>query len=134
LHERGDDVRAAETLTESLVLYKELGLRWGFAYALEGLATVSTAVGQPVRAARLFGAATALRASLGMPRPHSERVRYERTVLRAQALLGQAPFDDAFAAGEALAVEQAIHEALTSVLVSGGPSRRDYNIHKMHGS
>ncbi len=122
LHERGDDVRAAETLTESLVLYRELGLRWGFAYALEGLATVSTAVGQPVRAARLFGAATALRASLGMPRPHSERVRYERTVLRAQALLGQERFDDAFAAGEALSVEQAIHEALTSTPASGGPS------------
>ncbi len=126
MHERGDDARATGLLVESLTLYMELGVRWGVAYALEGLATVSAsaAAGQLARAARLFGAATALRASLGMPRPPSERARYDRTIAGVQAALGQAAFRTAFAAGQSLSLDEAVREALDGAGTSEGPPRQ----------
>ncbi len=123
MHERGDDARATELLVRSLMLYRELGMRWGVPYVLEGLATVSEAAGKPGRAARFFGAATALRESLGMSRPPSEAARYDRTIARVEAALGQGPFRTAFAIGRSLSPDEATSEAMGELGIAEGSPR-----------
>ncbi len=89
--------------------------------SLEGLASVlvlqagSGAAGaraMAVRAARLLAAATAQRAARGTPLPPAERPAYARAVAGVRALLGEAATAAAWAAGERLAPEQAVAEAL----------------------
>jgi len=123
-HEQGDDARATELLTESLTLYIELGVRWGVAYALEGLATVAAAGRASTRAAHLFGAATALRAALGMQRPPTEHTRYEGAIAGVRTALGQAAFDAAFAIGQSLPLDHAICEAMAGADAPEGPPRQ----------
>ena len=56
---------------------------------LEGLAGIAVAQGHPERAARLFGAAAALRTRMGVPLlPANERL-YQRQVTRTQDALGE---------------------------------------------
>jgi hypothetical protein len=55
---------------------------------------VASALGQPQLAARLLGAAAALRSALGTPQKLAVRPLYEPTVALVRAALG----DDAFAA------------------------------------
>ena len=76
----GDDHDLAErSLKEALALNRELG-NWAYgAYCLEGFAGLAGARGQVARAARLWGAAEALRTNIGAATP-SRRA----PVLRAQ--------------------------------------------------
>jgi predicted ATPase len=111
-HDHGDDGRAASRHEEAVALCRALGSKWLAAYGLEGLATVAGAAGQGERSARLFGAAAATRRLIGAPLPPRERPHYERLVAAARAHLDAAAFAAAWAAGEALSLEQAIAYAL----------------------
>jgi hypothetical protein len=75
---------------------------------LEGFAHVAGAEGDAERAARLFGAAEALREALGAPLPPVERAHYDRSVAATRAALGEEAFAAAWAEGRALSLEQAI--------------------------
>src|SRR3712207_8978213 len=57
---------------------------WGMAWCLEGFAEIASASGDLDRAAHLWGAAEALRASFGAPMPLSERADYDRLVAAAR--------------------------------------------------
>jgi hypothetical protein len=70
--------------------------------------------GQGERAARLLGAAAALRETIGAPLPLPERADVEQAVAGARAALGEAEWTAAFAAGRMLSLEQAIAEALSA--------------------
>ncbi|MCX5406425.1 winged helix-turn-helix domain-containing protein [Streptomyces sp. NBC_00335] len=97
------DPAAAESLhREGLAAARRSGDPRALALALEGLAGVL----MPARAASLLGTATALRASVGTPRPPAERTDTDRATARARAALGLDAFATAFAAGEALALEE----------------------------
>ncbi len=61
--------RATALLKESLGLYRDVGDRWRVASVLEGLAEVACDRSKHERAARLFGAAEALRETIGAPLP-----------------------------------------------------------------
>jgi len=80
--------------------------------ALEGLAGIAVAQGQPQRGVRLLGTAEALREVLGTPVPLVERVDYERDANAARNHLGQAAFAGAWAEGRAMTPEQAVVCAL----------------------
>jgi len=67
---------------------------------------------QPAHAARLLGAAEALRESAGVPLPPVHRVDYERDVALVRAALDEDAFAMAWAEGQAIPLEQAIAEAL----------------------
>jgi predicted ATPase/Tfp pilus assembly protein PilF len=62
---QGDWKRAVSWLCESLEVRQEIGDKGGSAWCLERLAEVALAQGQAEKAVRLFGAAAALRASIG---------------------------------------------------------------------
>ncbi len=66
-----------------------------------------------MRAARLWGAAEALRPSLGAPLPPEPRSYYERSMSAARALLGEGAWKAAFAQGMAMSVEEAAEYALS---------------------
>ena len=59
-HEQGDDVRAIALLVESLTCCRELGLKYTGGACLAAMAGLWVARGQPVRAARLFGASASI--------------------------------------------------------------------------
>ena len=67
---------------------------------------------QPTGAVRLFGAAEAVRESVGIPLPLIQRTAYERDLAAVRAQLDQVTWEAAWAAGRALSLEQAIAEAL----------------------
>ena len=109
---QGDLPRAAACSRESLLLHWEVGYKEGVAYALEHLAGVATADGEPERAARLFGAAEALREAIGTPLPPSERTGHERDVQSVRYCLGEEEFAAAWEVGRSLPLEEARTEAL----------------------
>jgi non-specific serine/threonine protein kinase len=118
--DQGDEAQAGAHLAESLTLQRELGDHWQTALALELCAGVTAAQGrragdaQPggLRAARLFGAAEALRETLGAPiLPHNQEY-HQRRVMAARAQLDEAAFAAAWAEGRVMTLKQAIAEAL----------------------
>jgi predicted ATPase len=104
---------AAQALfRESLAMKRDFGDRDGSAWSLEGLAGVAAAQEQADRAARLFGAAEAVREAIGAPAPVPERVDYEGSKAAVRDALGEEAFAAAWAAGRTQTWEQAIEEAL----------------------
>jgi predicted ATPase len=97
----GDLASATAHLRASLALRQQLGEPLGIAECLEGLALVA-AYDRPASAARLLGAAEALRKRIGAPLPPVDQPRVAEVVAAAQRMLGQRAFTAAWAAGGAL--------------------------------
>jgi hypothetical protein len=111
--EQGMLPRAQALFEEGLLIRRELGDRRGIALSLAGLAATVAALGNHLRAARIWGASERLRGEIGSPLPPNERPRYGRRVAMARVALGDAAaFDRAWQEGRALALEQAIELAL----------------------
>ena len=106
-----DTEQAARHLRESVSLFQEVDDRGGIAMCLEGMAAVLGATGQPGGAARLLGAAEALREVLGVPVLPTDRAEYDRAVERAQAGIDDRAFRSAWAAGRLLTPDEAVAEA-----------------------
>jgi hypothetical protein len=70
------------------------------------------AKGQGGRAARLWGAAEALRKTITAPLSIEGRLYFERSMVAARAQLGEAAWEAAFAQGMAMAPEEAAQYAL----------------------
>jgi len=85
---------------------------WNIARLLEATAGLSGAEGHPLRAARLLGAADALREAVGARVPGYEREGVTRDLEMVRAAVPAAAFAAAFAEGRALGTEQAIEDAL----------------------
>jgi predicted ATPase/DNA-binding XRE family transcriptional regulator len=114
---QGDYGQARHLYRESLALLQRLTARRDFPRCLEGLAVVAMATRQPSRAARLFGAASGLREVIGTPVAMVDRVALDRTVAEAQAALGDRAFALAWAAGQAMALNEAIAYALEDAAI-----------------
>ena len=109
--DRGDDARAMALFAEGLALFTELGDRRIIALALDGVAGLAVAWGQPEHAARLFGAAAALREASGLPVDPAFRAAHGRDVAAARTALGEDAFAAGWATGAALPLPVAIAEA-----------------------
>ncbi|HET8850922.1 MAG TPA: protein kinase [Ktedonobacteraceae bacterium] len=105
---RGDLQGARALYEESLAVAGEIGDTLIIAPSLEGLAEVVANQGEFVWAARLWGAAEGLRATIGLPISPVERVPYEQAVAAARAQLGEKAFAAAWAEGRAMTPEQAL--------------------------
>jgi hypothetical protein len=93
-------------------MYWKQAEKLSIAWCLEGLAGVAGAQGEPVRAARLLGAADRLRVAIGAPLPPGERADYDHTVDAARTQMAPDAFAASWAAGRAMTLEQAIAYAL----------------------
>jgi predicted ATPase/class 3 adenylate cyclase len=109
LARRRDDTSQAEHLHhEALTLRARAGLRPGMAESLESLAALATDQESCLEAARLFGAACALRAEIGLARWPAEQAAYDTDVARVRDALGEHAFHTAWAEGEALTLDEAV--------------------------
>ena len=108
---RQDLDRVAVLLTASLPLAVQVGQPDLVAYGFMGLAAVAAGE-DPVRAARLFGAAERVRESAGVVLWPTHRKLYTAPVEKARAALGTASFDAAWTEGRAMTPEQAVAYAL----------------------
>src|SRR5918998_3236046 len=111
---RGNLDRGAATLEESALITRELKDRPGIAYHAWALGEVNALQGRPVRAARLWGAAEALREQMGtyLSQFDLAQSRYEQGLADVRAALSEASFDAAWAEGRTMSAEQAIEYAL----------------------
>ena len=114
-----DYAEAARHYKESLPLLNELGDKASIAECLEGLAAAIGAWkgGRPERAARLFGAAEALREAVGAPLSLASRPEYERNLNTARSLIHEVAFGEAWAQGRAMSLEEALALAAEEVVV-----------------
>ena len=115
----GNFEEAVEKHNESLALFRELGEKLGIVQALERLGSVAVA-SAPIRAARLLGAATHVRETIGAPLPAYERAEHDTAVDHVRAQLDRAAFSAAWAEGRAMTLEQAVEYALNA-RDPGGP-------------
>jgi len=121
---QGDLKQAVTLLAESLTLRRELEDVGGIAWCLEKLAEIALITGQREsslrrdedfqRAARLFGAAAALRESIGSVIDLVDQPEYERQIGIVQAHLDEATVTAAWAEGQAMTLEQAVNYALAT--------------------
>jgi non-specific serine/threonine protein kinase len=127
LREVGDDRRSALHLGKALRWYQDVGeATTGTPECWEGLAGTAART-DPVRAARLLGAAEALRERVSHPLEAALQPRYDVTLNIVRAALDPAVFAAAWNAGRRLSVEQATTEALAIAegsLQQESPSRR----------
>ncbi|HLW58595.1 MAG TPA: tetratricopeptide repeat protein [bacterium] len=121
---RGCFAGAYRFLKESLEVRLAAGDKWGIAHSLEGFAGLAEARGAGARAARLFGAAEALRESIGAPLRPTDRPDYDRKVAAARARLTLDAFAAAWSAGRAMTLDRVVSEAMDT---DGSPEGRCSN-------
>jgi tetratricopeptide (TPR) repeat protein len=109
---RGHFVQAKPLYRETLLEWQRLGHRAAIAHELECCAFIAKAQEDDMRAARLFGAAEALRQNINIPMTPLERAEYEPEVNDLLANTEEATFAKAWAEGRAMTMEQAIAFAL----------------------
>jgi hypothetical protein len=95
-----------------MAMLLDLADKWGVACSLEGFGGLAAVQGQPLRAAKLLGAAEAKREDTGAPLPIFRQTAHERHVTAARTALGDEAFAVAWAEGRGLSSEQASAYAL----------------------
>jgi len=116
---RGDPA-AIPMLRRSLELHIELRDRWRTSSVLEDLAAVALSQGDAARAARLLGAAEAIRDDIGTVIAPSERPQHESTGAGALAALGTEAFAAARLRGR-LAAPADLHADLPAPVAAAAP-------------
>jgi predicted ATPase/DNA-binding CsgD family transcriptional regulator len=104
---QGDTKQAAIWFQEGLSVAQEIGDETQVGWHLIGLAGVAVAEGQPVRAARLLGAAET-RIDVQVSMNDAERADYTRTVESVRGKLGEKIFTAVWAEGRSMTPEQAL--------------------------
>jgi predicted ATPase/DNA-binding CsgD family transcriptional regulator len=117
----GNLERAKTCFDESLTLSREVGDRDNASGSLDGLACVAGAQGDAFRAARLFGAAEALREAIDVPLEPTMRTLREPYVLGACSQLEKGVWSEAWEEGRAMSMERAVEHALFEVQLSTTP-------------
>lgn len=110
----GNYATAGALVQESLAIDRELGDKRGIASELEELAAIETMRGRSERAARLFGAADAVREAIGAPISLIDRAftTYDRCITVLSTSLGREALAARWAEGRAMALKNAVEHAL----------------------
>jgi non-specific serine/threonine protein kinase len=113
--DRGEHARAARCLREGLPAVRQIGTTERLAGWLACAATLAAERQLPTAAARLFGAAEPVREAVGSQYAYPGRTRFEQAQARVRRELGEAAFGAAWAEGAALAIDDALAEAMVVV-------------------
>ena len=106
--EQGDPEQAEGDAQQALACATELEAHVGIADTLECLATLASDAGRQLEAARLFGAAEAIRRRMGVVRFKVWNAAFEASVAALRDAMGDSDFHSAWAEGAALSTEEAI--------------------------
>lgn len=112
----GDGQRSAPLFTEALTIRHRNQYAHGIASELAALAGFGCLAGEYERAARLFGASDLLLERARSVLAPADQVAAERDRARIQEQMGEQTFGEAWAAGRALSVDQAVAEAIEITL------------------
>jgi len=123
-HERREVPRAGALYREAIDLAWEHHDRLCVRMALPGLAGLATLEGDPVRALRLAGAASALEENAGIWAFPPIRDRHERWLAAAREAVDADTWTAALAAGRALPLDDAVAYALEPATTVGEPAAR----------
>jgi predicted ATPase/DNA-binding CsgD family transcriptional regulator len=123
-HGRKDHERVRELCADGLRLSQRLGFKHGIVFHLHVSAVSAGAQGHPVRAARLWGAAEALREEIGVAFPRVEVHHYGPYIEAARKRIGEAAWRAAWAEGREATVEEAIELALAQGEAPAASGRR----------
>lgn len=123
--ERGDLAQAVEHYHDALVIAETLGDQRAVAGTVAGFAGVVAASGKNEQAARLLSAARAIGDAAGYTFL-THHLYYERVLAKARARLDERTFTAAWAAGQELAPDRAVAEAVAAAqaVVASPPTRR----------
>jgi non-specific serine/threonine protein kinase len=123
--EGGDRERAAALVEENLRLLQRLGIKPRIYNDLLGSAVLAALDGRPARATRLWGAAEALRESIGLAIVLWDHVPtdYEGQLAAARSRLGEEAFVVAWEEGKVMTPEEAIAYALDETPPLGDPAQ-----------
>jgi predicted ATPase/class 3 adenylate cyclase len=110
--QEGDYEKAKAAYRETILEWKRLGHRAAVAHQLESFAFIANTHGQFERAARLFGAAEALREAVNISMTEMERIEYEREVAHLKANMDGNIFASCWAEGRAMTMERAVQLAV----------------------
>jgi RNA polymerase sigma-70 factor (ECF subfamily) len=111
----GERASGRERLIECLTLSRELGEKRIAAYAFEAVADHATTWGDPNRAVRLLGAASAIRLAIGAPLTPNESKQRAVANGQTRSRLSRARFDSEWKAGARMSFEAALEYGLESL-------------------
>jgi predicted ATPase/DNA-binding XRE family transcriptional regulator len=111
LLDRGEVTQAAALVAESLVGFWEIGSNWDLTPVLELAAATMMAGNQAEPAARLLGAAAALREAMPYPIGAADGPMHARSLAEVSAALGEPAFRQAWIAGQAQSLSDTVAEA-----------------------
>jgi non-specific serine/threonine protein kinase len=109
---QGEMDTARARWADSLAIYRDTGERWGTARCLEAFAALAAERGDAVRAARIAGAAEAVREALGRLTHADESGIYAARVSAARAAVDSAAWEAAWQEGRSLDLDAAAALAL----------------------
>jgi tetratricopeptide (TPR) repeat protein len=114
LRDQGDLEGAERAYREGLELARAIGHKRNMAAFLERLGTMAVGRGHAALAARLYGAAEAVRDGINCPVPPIERAGYDRAVALMEGRLGGDAFGRAWSEGRSMPLQRAVDLALRS--------------------
>ena len=100
------DPATVSLLRRSLELHSELRDRWRMSSVLEDLAAIALTQGTARQAARLLGAAEAIRDAIGTVIAPCERLQHNQTTEAVRTALGDEAFDTALREGQLATMEE----------------------------
>ncbi len=110
---KGHYAEAKRTYRDTIKVFQDHGNLPAVAHQLECFAMIAIVEEDPQRAARLFGAADALRERTGHKRTDEEEAEHEQFLGRLRAMLPETEFSALRAEGRTMTMEQAIQLALS---------------------
>jgi non-specific serine/threonine protein kinase len=120
--QQGNPAEASTRLATALEIQQQLRDPRYASQAIEVAAWIATVQRQPVRAARLLGAVSALREDIGVRVPPMTQVYYDAYLPRAMEQVSAASWDEAWRAGRTLSLEEALEESLASDAAADEPT------------
>ena len=111
---QGNYTEAKKTYHETIKVLQDYGNRPAVAHQLECFAMIAVAEDEPQRAAKLFGAAEAIREVTGHKPTDEEQAEEAVFMSRLRSMLSEAEFNALWAQGKSMRMEQAIQLALVT--------------------
>ncbi len=109
----GNYTKAKHTYKETIKVFQDVGNRPAVAHQLECFAMIAVVEEEPQRAAKLFGAADAIREVTGHKPTDEEQAEEVQFISRLHSMLPAAEFNLLWAEGRAMTMEQAIQLAVS---------------------
>jgi predicted ATPase len=108
LRYEGNYPEAISAYHETIIEWKRMGHRAAVAHQLECMAFIAKSMGQTEKAARMLGAAEALRQRIDIPMAPQEQAEYAGEVADLKANMDEKEFASLWADGRTMTMEQAI--------------------------